>query len=428
MDSITGKIISSASSVRPLRVAVIGGSIGGLAAATAFIRLGASVDIFEKSETSFAARGSSLGFCAVDMWQTLTGRRMIRRGKQASRAQGAFLYGDLWAYLAEGIPDGVIRYGQNITDLGDDTMHPIVNGEPFDLAIVADGTWSVLRKRHFTPDLPLYAGWQAWRLRVPLDLVPGWDSEGEYNTKNYSTILMRIAKNDGTDWIMGGTSIACPESDITQPEEGTNRHAGGMELETPGTPAWFLDFFRSEYGHIDGGELCRAMEAAAKFGKITPNPQYEFAAKQVVKGRIVLVGDAAHTAVPRTAAGAHTAVLDGLGLFEAFRTFLTTTPAGGAGAKTDAWTAAVEKGLAAYDAPAVKRARELYNRSLEVTKPVLPPGWSSEAARIPMTPERAATLTVVQLKAELMARRISFAGLKEKAEFVAALLGAVPAK
>jgi len=40
-----------------LRVAVVGGSIGGLAAARVFHRLGASVKVFEKSPSSFEGRG-----------------------------------------------------------------------------------------------------------------------------------------------------------------------------------------------------------------------------------------------------------------------------------------------------------------------------------------------------------------------------------
>jgi 2-polyprenyl-6-methoxyphenol hydroxylase-like FAD-dependent oxidoreductase len=400
----------------PLRVAIIGGSIGGLAAATAFHRLGASVSVFEKSGTPFEGRGGSIGFCAVDMWQNLTGRRMIRRGKQASRSQGAFLYGDLWAYLAVGLPESVVRYGENITDLGEDAMRPTVKGEHFDLAVVADGAWSQLRTRYFGPDVPTYAGWQAWRFRVPLAEVPGWDSEGERRVEHYATILMKIAKDDGSDWIMGGTSIACPESEIKKPEMGANRQAGGLEVDDA-TPSWFLDFYREKFGHVEGGEICRAMEAAAKYGKITPNAQYEFAASSVVQGRIVLVGDAAHTAVPRTAMGAHTAILDGLGLLEAFHPLLTSTP------NTPAdWCAIVDMGLAKYGPLGLKRARELYFRSVEASKPVLPPGWSRDDSIIPLRASRVKSLSVAQLKAELLARRAKVAGLVEKADLVQALL------
>jgi 2-polyprenyl-6-methoxyphenol hydroxylase-like FAD-dependent oxidoreductase len=400
-----------------LRVAVVGGSMGGLAAATAFLRLGAHVRVFEKSPLPFSDRGSSLGFCAVDLWQQLTGRRMIRRGQQASRAQGAFLYGDLWAYLKEGVPDEVITYGTEVTDLGDNVNRPTIAGEQFDLAIIADGSWSMLRSRYFGPELPRYAGWQAWRFKVPLDLVPNWNAEGEYQSEFYHTILMRIAKNDGSDWIMGGTSVACPESDVLKPEKGANRHAGGMELKTGTQDDWFLPFFEEKYSRHAGGEVCRAMAAAAKHGKITPNPQYEFCASRIVKGRLVLVGDAAHTAVPRTAAGAHTAILDGMGLLDAFRHILAA-PDAGDGGRDDV----VKRGLESYEPPALDRARSLYNRSLQVSLPVLPPGWSSDAARTPMTMERAKTLGIPQLKAELLARRVSLVGLSATADLLQALL------
>jgi salicylate hydroxylase len=376
----------------PMRVAIVGGSIGGLAAATAFVRLGALVRVFEKSETTFAERGSSIGFCDVNLWRALTGRPMIRRGREATRQQGAFLYGDLWKYLADGLPAGVLCLGKHVTDLGPDALHPSVDGEAFDVAVIAEGAWSSLRTRYFGPSTPQYAGWQAWRMKVPLSLVPGWAAEGEYFAEHYACILMKIAKDNGEDWIMGGAAIAAPEATVVKPWQGMNRHAEGLELKTddPG----FLDFFRSRFGHHAGGELCRAMEAAATHGKITPNPQYEYCAERLVNGSIVLVGDAAHTAVPRTAAGAHTAVQDGMGLYTAFQ---STGPSAG-------WVDVVSRGLQAYEPGALQRARGLYRRSLQVSAEVLPPGWSAEAARTPMDIERAATLSVDQLKAELAAR------------------------
>ena len=416
MAAAIAAIAVSAAAAAPLKVAVIGGSLGGLAAATAFVRLGAQVRVFEKGPASFEGRGASLGFVAVQLWEALTGRTMIRRGVQASRAQGAFLYGDLWTFLAKGLPAGTISYGVNVADLGEDASRPTIAGEAFDLAIVAEGTWSTLRSLYFGAEVPTYAGWQAYRFRVPMDLVPGWQSEGEFSNGFYSTILMHIAKDDGSDWIMGGTSMACPESDVKRPALGLNRHAGGVELED-GTPEWFLNFYKEKFGRAAGGELYRAMEAAARHGKITANPQYEFAASKIVAGRIVLVGDAAHTAVPRTAAGAHTAVLDGMALLEAFEPALRA-------ARGEWSAAAVERGLRVYEPAALQRARGLYNRSIEVSRPVLPPGWTREAASTPLTAARAAAMNVAQLKAELLARRISIAGLAEKGDLLRALLDA----
>ena len=58
---------------RPLRVGIVGGSIGGLAAATGFFRLGAEVRVFEKAPQPFNGRGGSIGYCNVPLWESLRG-------------------------------------------------------------------------------------------------------------------------------------------------------------------------------------------------------------------------------------------------------------------------------------------------------------------------------------------------------------------
>jgi hypothetical protein len=66
----------------PPSVAIVGGSIAGLAAATAFLRLGFSVRVFEAADRPFYGRGGSIGYCNVELWQSLRGATMIRRGIQ----------------------------------------------------------------------------------------------------------------------------------------------------------------------------------------------------------------------------------------------------------------------------------------------------------------------------------------------------------
>ena len=202
---------------------------------------------------------------------------------------------------------------------------------------------------------------------------------------------MKIAKNDGSNWIMGGTSIAAPESHVIKPdrESSTNRQVGDDKTTNTSigssseTAPWFLDWYKTTFGLHAGGELYRAMEAAALYGKITPNPQYEFAAAEVRRGRIILVGDAAHTAVPRTAVGAHNAVLDGMALLEAFHMVIKSSSHHGEEIKD--WSSVIEEALSLYSPPAVKRAQDLFSLSLERSKPVLPPGWSREASWTVMT-------------------------------------------
>ena len=360
-----------------LRVAVIGGSIAGLSAATALHRLGAAVTVFEKSPTAFHGRGGSLGFCDVPLWEQLAGRRMLRRGAPSTRRQGAWLYGDLWKFLAEGLPAGVLRLGAAVSDLGDNAARPTVLGEAFDLAVVADGGWSALRAKYFDARHPDYAGYAIYRFRVERARVPGWDAEGSYESAlgdPFFTIQMNIAKDDGSDWLMGGTSVACPEGTLPPPDAGAGRQAGDPDRATGD---WFVRRFYSEHFPHAGGALHRAMAAAAAHGKISGLPLYEFAARSVVSGARVLVGDAAHMASPRTAVGAHTAVLDAAALHDAFARALREGGRDGL----------VARALAAYERPALRRAAELYQRSKQVSAPVawregLTPRAAAVAARV----------------------------------------------
>ena len=356
-----------------MKVAIVGGSIGGLSAATVLHRLGCEVKVFEKSATPFKGRGGSIGYCNVPLWEEIAGRRMLRRGVQASRAQGAYVYGDLWNYWNDCLPAGTISYNQTITELGDDSLHPTIQGEPFDLAIIADGSWSALRSRYFGPSQPQYAGYNVYRFRVLKEHCPWFGAEGQYNSGRYFTILMTIAMDNGQDWLMGGTSVPAEESEIKGwrvGRAGDNRQDGDSDQSLPD---WFLPLYKQHFGHLAGGQLIKVMEAAAQKGKIAMLPQYEFAAREVVNGRRVLVGDAAHTASPRTAAGAHTAVLDALGLFEAFQPVLQAE----AGAAD--WGATVDAALASYATGGVIRASELYARSLQVSAPVRHPNWPGAA-------------------------------------------------
>lgn len=191
---------------------------------------------------------------------------------------------------------------------------------------------------------------------------------GAYSAGHYFSILLDISQNDGRQWVMGGTAVVAPESEVVRPAAGSNRQASAPAEQ--GVPAWFLPWYRSTFGHLVGGQLARVMEAAAAHGKISPPmPQYEYAAPRVVEGRMVLLGDAAHMASPRTGAGAHTAVLDAAALGEAFAAAAAATPrSAGAGALVD-------RALAAYGPPAVKRAAELCARSRELSLAVAAPGW-----------------------------------------------------
>lgn len=134
------------------RVAVVGASLGGLAVATVFDQLhGFEVDVYERSDSTMKSKGSGLGFVDVNAWQQLRGARMMRRGQQAHRSQGAFYYGDLWQFLYEGLPGGTVRFGRAVGGLGEDpTRQPAIDGTAYDLVVLAGGVvWpSAARHQH----------------------------------------------------------------------------------------------------------------------------------------------------------------------------------------------------------------------------------------------------------------------------------------
>jgi len=366
------------------RVAVVGASLGGLAVATAFDQLhGFEVDVYERSDSTMESKGSGLGFVDVNAWQQLRGARMMRRGQQAHRSQGAFYYGDLWQFLYEGLPGGTVRFGRAVEGLGEDpTRQPAIDGTAYDLVVLADGGWSGLRQ-HVTSTQPDYAGYVVWRGLVDAATVPGYRTFGVFKAGIYDTIVMPLTGDGlGRDSIVCGVFIATPEVEARPPAAGTGRHAAASADPAAGegsgsgsgdarVPSWFLPFFRQQFGsQADGAELVRLFEAVVASGKLSAHPQYDYAADSVRAGRLLLVGDAAHMASPRTAVGAHTAILDALSLRAAFEA--TTAAVGGGGDDV------IDEALRRYSPDGLQRARQLLQRSREVGRQFVPAGGLAE--------------------------------------------------
>ena len=138
---------------------------------------------------------------------------------------------------------------------------------------------------------------QVWRFRVEkrhLDFA--FTAESEYYVtdpatgQTYFTILLNTA-DQTRDWVMGGSSTPAEEAEVTRPQQGANRQAGSDAAASAphnsssaapdsATDA-FLALYKRNFGRHEGGQLVRVMEAAARFGKISPPlPQYEFASKR----------------------------------------------------------------------------------------------------------------------------------------------------
>jgi 2-polyprenyl-6-methoxyphenol hydroxylase-like FAD-dependent oxidoreductase len=343
------------------RVAIVGGSLGGLAAANALVNMPTArgrftVDVFEKSTNTLESSGLGMGFVDVEAWEQLRGVSMMRRGRRASRSQGAFYYGDLWSYLFQGLPSHTVKFGVEVEDLGSDpTTRPVINGTPYDMVIIADGGWS--RLRHLVTGAvtsPSYAGYIIWGGQLEAADVPGFKDFGVFKSGIYDTIVLPLATDSGRDGIMCGTFVATPpeEAEAMRPQTSEGRHAPEGHH---GEADWFIPFYRQQFGQHAGGELVRLFDAVKSKGQLRPRAQYEQAVDRVSAGCLLLLGDAAHMATPRTAAGAHTAILDALALRAAFAVHDDPTDA-----------------LSSYERAGSQRAQELFQRSREASQQFLP--------------------------------------------------------
>ncbi len=172
--------------------AVIGGGIGGLAAAVALRRIGWSVTIFERApEFTEVGAGLSLwpnGMRALERLGLAAHVREVgvveqeagirdRRGRWLSRTRSVDLerrYGhplvvvhrtELVRVLVSTLPVEALRAGTEVHDVPE-----------ADLLVAADGMRSAIRARHWPGYEPRYAGHTAWRMvtnRVQLDSSGG---------------------------------------------------------------------------------------------------------------------------------------------------------------------------------------------------------------------------------------------------------------
>jgi len=122
----------------------------------------------------------------------------------------------------------------------------------------------------------------------------------------YETLGFPFVNGHGEEIWNCGIFMMTPESEVPPP----SRNRQVVANDDKGVPGWFLPVVQSLFG----GRNAKFWESCVTHGKVNSHPVWEFAADTVVKGRIALLGDAAHMASPRTGAGAYTAMVDALNL------------------------------------------------------------------------------------------------------------------
>jgi len=319
------------------RVAIIGGGIGGLTAANALSQAGIEVAVYEAAaELKEIGAGVALHANAMrvlraigveDGVRKVAGRSewaVTRNGKtgrvisKTSRTQQAAAFGvqgatvhraDLLDVLADALPPGLVTLGKRCTRVEPDGATAAVarfaDGSEIeaDVIIGADGIHSAVRTSLFGPDDPRFTGKICYRSVIPAAAVSGGspsDGNGQWLGPHGTIVLYPLR---GEELI----NVVCHYDD------------DGYRHES-----WITECSREEVLERYAGwheSLLRLFAAGNTWYKWAlydrdPIPRW-------TRGRVTLLGDAAHPMLPYLGQGACQALEDGAVL----ATALTAEPA-----------------------------------------------------------------------------------------------------
>jgi salicylate hydroxylase len=309
---------------KPLRAAIVGGGIGGLAAACSLMRRGIDVTVFEQAaqlgevgagvfiypnslrqlermglREALAAVGAKVGAGSeyYRMDGTVVGKVLTH---DSSGWNG--LYGmhraDLLNTLAATLPKSSIRPGHRCIGLeqnADAAQLTFANGEvaEADVVIAADGIQSVLQKYVVEPSPPEYSGVRAYRGLVARDKLPGWREEAHQ-------IWMGDGKHFMAFPVRSGRLL---------------NYVGFVPTKNETVESWSAVGDRDEFAASFVGwdprvtDLLEKVETCFWWGLYDRRPLASW-----TKGRLALLGDAAHPMLPHLGQGANQAIEDGVAL------------------------------------------------------------------------------------------------------------------
>jgi len=318
-------------------IAIVGGGIGGLAAALALTRRGIDVAVYEQAPelrelgagVQISANGTrvlhALGLKealekvqvlpagkAIRLWNTGQTWKLFDLGMESVARYGSpyitIHRGDLHTVIAHGLAQakpGVIHLNRKCVELTQAPDHVELRFENGDLVkarlvIGADGVHSVVRENLFGATKPEFCGIIAWRGVVPMERVPA-----------------SISRTIGTNWVgPGGHVVHYPL------RAGTLLNFVGMGERDWNVEGWNVRGTREEAAndfrgwHPDVHAMIRNIDVPYKWGLALRPPMDAWS-----KGRCTLLGDACHSMVPLLAQGAVMALEDGLILARAIEKY-----------------------------------------------------------------------------------------------------------
>jgi 2-polyprenyl-6-methoxyphenol hydroxylase-like FAD-dependent oxidoreductase len=292
-----------------MRVIVVGGGIGGLSIAIALRRAGIETTVLERtSKLEAAGAGITLfgnamrGLERLGVRDAVAGRSAVARRVAILSRDGATLSemppdlfaestathrGDLQDALAEAA--GELRLNSDVTTVkqDDDGVSVLLadgSEERGDLVVGADGVQSVVRRRLWPDAQPRFAGYTAWRGVTQFPLEAGRLTESWGRGQRFG--LVDIGRGR-TYWF---ATKNAPESEQDEP---AGRRAELLRR--------FSDWHKP---------VRQVLESADESSILRNDVYYLDPLDTWSRGRVVLLGDAAHATTPGIGQGAAQAIED----------------------------------------------------------------------------------------------------------------------
>lgn len=383
--------------VSDLNIGIVGGSIGGMAAAATLTRAGYQVTVFERSPGQLAERGGGIGI-PLDVLADLKSRDLVDANASGVRGsertwtvkdgdnylgrvlahQPMSLDAQHWGLLYQQVRARASKAtyvaGVSVDHVEDqpegaDIVVSDGTHHHFDLVIGADGYRSKTRLSIFPDAVPAYAGYPGWRGvieesdNIIEDIAPVTDEMQSVGTTRGHCISYFVPGKNGEvteghrrlNWLWYDAGVTDELMGVTRDEKGR----AIVEGTAPGelTPEQLDYLYRIADEQLPPWH--------ANLVKSTPQPfmqpMFDLEPESYVSGHVVLVGDAASVARPHTGTGTTKAIHDAIAL---------------AGALSDG--ASLAEALADYDAERSAAGRQFVQlgRRLGIEQVNEAPDWS----------------------------------------------------